>query len=108
MVAFNFQHPLASRTNILHYVPHDIVSVSRETPAWPLRTEVHTMNEGFASGQFNVGYENRLDVRQLREQRVEKAQAARERAGLDAILVWKDENVRYLTDLRPQLLAGKS
>ena len=30
------------------------------------------------------------------------------RAGLDAVLVWKDENVRYLTDLRAQLLAGKS
>jgi Xaa-Pro aminopeptidase len=29
-------------------------------------------------------------------------------AGLDALLVWKDENVRYLTSLRPQLIAGKS
>ncbi|MBE3074841.1 MAG: aminopeptidase P family protein [Actinobacteria bacterium] len=62
----------------------------------------------YARGQFNVGYENRLDVRELRRERVEKAQRARREAGLDALLVWKDENVRYLTDLRPQLIAGKS
>ena len=29
-------------------------------------------------------------------------------AGLDALLLWKDENVRYLTGLRAQLIAGKS
>ena len=28
--------------------------------------------------------------------------------GLDALLCWKDENVRYLTGLRPQIIAGKS
>lgn len=65
------------------------------------------MNQ-YARGQFNVGYEARLDVAELRRQRVAKAQRARSEAGLDALLVWKDENVRYLTDLRPQLLAGKS
>jgi Xaa-Pro dipeptidase len=62
----------------------------------------------YARGQFNVGYEDRLDVRELRRERVEKAHSARREAGLDALLVWKDENVRYLTDLRPQLIAGKS
>jgi Xaa-Pro dipeptidase len=62
----------------------------------------------YARGQFNVGYEQRLDVAQLRRERVAKAQAERDRAGLDAILVFKDENMRYLTDLRPQLIAGKS
>jgi len=62
----------------------------------------------YARGQFNVGYESRLDVRELRRERVEKAQSARREAGLDALLVWKDENVRYLTDLRAQLIAGKS
>lgn len=30
------------------------------------------------------------------------------KAQLDALLLWKDENVRYLTDLRPQLIAGKA
>lgn len=63
---------------------------------------------GYARGQFNVGYEQRLDVAELRAQRVAKAQAERDRAELDAILVFKDENMRYLTDLRAQLIAGKS
>jgi Xaa-Pro aminopeptidase len=31
-----------------------------------------------------------------------------ESAGVDALLVWKDENVRYLTGLRAQIIAGKS
>lgn len=64
--------------------------------------------ERYARGQLNVAYEARVDVRDLRSQRVQKAQDARRAAGLDALLVWKDENVRYLTDLRAQLLAGKS
>lgn len=63
---------------------------------------------GFAHGQFNVGYEDRVDLRALRGKRVQKAQTERERADLDALLVWKDENVRYLTDLRAQLIAGKT
>jgi Xaa-Pro aminopeptidase len=29
-------------------------------------------------------------------------------AGLDALLVWKNENVRYLSGLRAQIIAGKS
>ena len=62
----------------------------------------------FARGQFHVGYEERVDLRDLRRQRVDKAQAERDRDDLDAVLVWKDENVRYLTDLRPQLIACKS
>ncbi|MBO0774980.1 MAG: aminopeptidase P family protein [Actinobacteria bacterium] len=62
----------------------------------------------FAQGQFNVGYEDRVDRRELRRKRVAKAQQERAAAGLDALLVFKDENVRYLTDLRPQLIAGKT
>lgn len=62
----------------------------------------------FARGQFHADYEARVDVDTLRANRVARAQDARERAGLDALLVWKDENVRYLTSLRPQLIAGKS
>jgi Xaa-Pro aminopeptidase len=62
----------------------------------------------FARGQFQVGYEARTDLVELRRQRVDKAQAERDRDDLDALLVWKDENVRYLTDLRPQLIACKS
>ena len=64
--------------------------------------------ERFARGQFHVGYEQRVDLADLRTQRVAKAQAERDSDELDALLVWKDENVRYLTDLRPQLISCKS
>lgn len=62
----------------------------------------------FARGGFHVNYEARVDLEALRTKRVAKAQAERGKAQLDALLVWKDENVRYLTDLRPQLIAGKT
>jgi Xaa-Pro aminopeptidase len=62
----------------------------------------------FARGPFHVGYERRVDLAALRAKRIAKAEAQRREAGLDALLVWKDENCRYLTDLRPQLIAGKA
>jgi Xaa-Pro dipeptidase len=62
----------------------------------------------FAHGQFRTDYELRPDPHALREARVELARAAMRDAGLDALLVWKNENVRYLTGLRAQLIAGKS
>jgi Xaa-Pro aminopeptidase len=62
----------------------------------------------FARGPFHVGYERRVDLDALRQKRIAKADAQRRAAGLDALLVWKDENCRYLTDLRPQLIAGKT
>jgi Xaa-Pro aminopeptidase len=62
----------------------------------------------FAHGQFRADYEHRPDPYELREKRVAKARAEMEVAGLDALLLWKDENVRYLTGLRAQLIAGKS
>jgi Xaa-Pro aminopeptidase len=62
----------------------------------------------FARGQFQVSYEARADLAALRQKRVARAQREREQAQLDALLVWKDENVRYLTDLRAQLIAGKT
>src|SRR5580704_6151998 len=62
----------------------------------------------FAHGQFRVDYEHRPDPYELRERRVERARAEMVAAGLDALLLWKDENVRYLTGLRAQLIAGKS
>ena len=62
----------------------------------------------FAHGQFRVDYEHRPDPYELREKRVERARAELRSAGLDALLVWKDENVRYLTGLRAQLIAGKT
>ena len=62
----------------------------------------------FARGQFQVSYEARIDLPALRAKRIASAQRQRERAELEALLLWKDENVRYLTDLRPQLIAGKT
>ncbi|MFL5066856.1 MAG: M24 family metallopeptidase [Xanthobacteraceae bacterium] len=62
----------------------------------------------FARGPFHVGYERRVDLDALRQKRIAKADEQRRAAGLDALLVWKDENCRYLTDLRPQLIAGKT
>ena len=64
--------------------------------------------DGFARGPFHVGYESRVDLGALRRKRIAKADEQRRNAGLDALLVWKDENCRYLTDLRPQLIAGKT
>jgi Xaa-Pro aminopeptidase len=62
----------------------------------------------FAHGQFQVSYEARIDLQSLRAKRIASAQRQREKAELDALLLWKDENVRYLTDLRPQLISGKT
>jgi Xaa-Pro aminopeptidase len=62
----------------------------------------------FAHGQFRTDYEDRPDLQALRERRVERAREAMTSQGLDALLCWKDENVRYLTGLRAQIIAGKS
>src|ERR1700728_674986 len=64
--------------------------------------------ERFAQGGFHVNYEKRVDFEALRKKRIARADEQRKKAGLDALLVWKDENCRYLTDLRPQLIAGKT
>jgi Xaa-Pro dipeptidase len=64
--------------------------------------------ERFARGPFHVTYERRVDLDALRKKRIARADEQRKRAGLNALLVWKDENCRYLTDLRPQLIAGKT
>ncbi len=62
----------------------------------------------FAHGQFRVDYEDRPDHALLRAKRVARAREAMKAAGLDALLVWKNENVRYLSGLRAQIIAGKS
>jgi Xaa-Pro dipeptidase len=63
---------------------------------------------GYAPGPFSVDWEERFDFAGLRRKRVEKARQELASADLDALLLWKDENVRYLTSLRAQLIAGKS
>jgi Xaa-Pro aminopeptidase len=62
----------------------------------------------FAHGQFRVDYEQRPDPHDLREQRIARVREEMEKAGVQALLCWKDENVRYLTGLRAQIIAGKS
>jgi Xaa-Pro aminopeptidase len=58
-------------------------------------------------GPMAVDWEERIDLPGLRRKRVERARAKLAEAGVDALLVWKNENVRYLTSLRAQLIAGK-
>jgi Xaa-Pro dipeptidase len=62
----------------------------------------------YAKGPFAVDWEDRYDFDELRRQRVGKTQDALRTSTADALLVWKDENVRYLTSLRAQLIAGKT
>ena len=66
------------------------------------------MQAGYAKGQFAVDWEQRYDLDGLRRDRVAKARAELAASGFDALILWKDENVRYLTSLRPQIIAGKS
>jgi Xaa-Pro dipeptidase len=63
---------------------------------------------GWARGPGAADYEARVDMARLRAGRWERAERALAAAGLDAVLAWKDETVRYLTSLRPQVIAGKS
>ena len=63
---------------------------------------------GYARGPYRVDYEHRVDPHRLREARVARAREHMRAAGIDALLLWKNENVRYLTGLRAQLIAGKS
>lgn len=63
---------------------------------------------GYAKGPFAVDWEDRYDLPRMRRERVENAQREIRNANLDGLLVWKDENVRYLTSLRAQLIAGKT
>jgi Xaa-Pro aminopeptidase len=61
----------------------------------------------YAVGPMSVDWEERIDLGRLRALRVEAVQRRLDEAGIDALLVWKNENVRYLTSLRAQLIAGK-
>ncbi|MYL02622.1 MAG: hypothetical protein F4011_00375, partial [Acidimicrobiaceae bacterium] len=63
---------------------------------------------GYAKGPFSVDWEERYDMARLRRDRIAAAQRELAAAGADGLMVWKDENVRYLTSLRAQLIAGKT
>jgi Xaa-Pro aminopeptidase len=61
-----------------------------------------------ARGQSRADWEARADLDVLRRERVGRAQSLLRDSALDALLVYKDENVRYLTGLRAQIISGKS
>jgi Xaa-Pro aminopeptidase len=63
---------------------------------------------GYAKGPFAVDWEDRYDFGEMRRRRVASAREQMSAAELDGLLVWKDENVRFLTSLRAQLIAGKT
>jgi len=50
-----------------------------------------------APGRMYVDFEERLDFGRLRQYRLDRAQAAMENAGLGALLVFDNNNIRYLT-----------
>ena len=62
----------------------------------------------YGHGQFAVDYEARIDHHAVRARRIERTCAAIAEAGLDALLVWKYENVRFLSRLRAQIISDKS
>jgi len=62
----------------------------------------------WSRGAGAADFEARVDMARLRAGRIARARDAIAAAGLDAVLVWKEENVRYLTSLRPQIIAGKN
>src|SRR5581483_8023425 len=50
-----------------------------------------------APGRMNVDFEQRVDVARLREYRLSRAMAALENSDLGALLVFDNNNIRYLT-----------
>ena len=50
-----------------------------------------------APGRMNVDFEERLDFGRLRAHRLDRARQAMENAGLGALLVFDNNNIRYLT-----------
>ncbi|WPD18536.1 Xaa-Pro peptidase family protein [Thermaerobacter composti] len=55
---------------------------------------------GYAPGPFQVDYEQRIDFSALRQDIWARVRAAMERHDVDAVFLWRDEHVRYLTGLR--------
>lgn len=54
-------------------------------------------------GTMQVDWEERLDLRRMREERVSKARQALAESGADALFLFRLENVRYLTGLRTHM-----
>jgi len=66
------------------------------------------VSSAFAPGGGRADFERRVDLVALVAERLARAQAALRASPLDALLLWREENIRYLTGLRAQVIAGKS
>ena len=62
----------------------------------------------YAKGGFAVDWEERVDFAALRRKRIERTRGVMADVGVDALVLWKNESVRYLTSLRAQLIAYKA
>jgi len=62
----------------------------------------------YARGQYQVSFEERIDFHRLRRERIARTLEAMRAEGVDALLLWKDENVRYLSDLRAIMIQYRS
>jgi Xaa-Pro aminopeptidase len=62
----------------------------------------------YGRGQAAIDWEDRYDFASLRRKRVAKVRAELADSPMGGLLLWKNENVRYLTALRAQIIAGKS
>ena len=88
-----------------------IIRVREQSTAQPVRLPAGRARAdlgAFGHGQFRTDYEDRGDLAALHDKRVERVQAALAGSELDCLLLWKDENVRYLTGMRAQIISGKS
>ncbi len=62
----------------------------------------------FARGQYQVDYEDRIDFKLLRKKRIKRIHKLMDKYNLDALFLWKDENVRYVSSLRAIMLQYRS
>ncbi|MFP6888544.1 MAG: Xaa-Pro peptidase family protein [Nitrospinota bacterium] len=62
----------------------------------------------WARGGMMVDWEHRIDMEGMRKERVAKTQTAMKEADIDALILWKDENVRYLTSARVIMIQYRS
>src|SRR6478736_207712 len=68
-----------------------------EEPPMPGRTPDRARPLAPAPGRMNVDFEERVDFARLRQYRLGQAMRAMEQAGLGALLVFDNNNIRYLT-----------
>src|SRR5207249_6292416 len=67
------------------------------TPARGGRVASPTLAVAPAPGRMNVDFEERVDFARLRQHRLDRAMAALEASDLGALLVFDNNNIRYLT-----------